>query len=77
MKQEILDAIREEFEYATSSFPKYNSTHEGFAILKEEVDELWDAVKLNQKVTVRDELIRKEAIQVATVAIRFLNDLCY
>lgn len=38
---ECNDAIR--------NWPPFNSAHEGFAVLKEEVDELWDQVKINQK----------------------------
>ena len=42
---------------------------------QEEVDELWDEIKM--KPTARDkDKIRREAIQVATMAIRFVHDLC-
>lgn len=41
--------IFEEMADASSKFPPFNSGHEGFAVLKEEVDELWEAVKLNKK----------------------------
>lgn len=47
-----------------------NSAHEAFAVLHEEVDELWDHVKTKQKN--RDlAAMRKEAMQVAAMAIRF------
>lgn len=53
----------------------FNSAHEGFAVMKEEVDELWDHVKVNQKR--RDlEAMRKEAIQVAAMALRFAAEVC-
>lgn len=65
----------EEIEAATSKFPPMNSAHEGFAVLKEEVDELWDHVKVKQGE--RDiEAMRKEAIQIAAMAIRFATDVC-
>jgi NTP pyrophosphatase (non-canonical NTP hydrolase) len=51
----------------------FNSTHEGFAVLKEEVDELWDAVKSDAS----NEQLRVEAVQVAAMAIRFINELTY
>lgn len=60
---------------AMTLWPKFNSAHEGFAVLKEEVDELWDHVKINQKK--RDiEAMKKEAIQVAAMALRFCIDIC-
>jgi hypothetical protein len=60
---------------AMSNWPTFNSAHEGFAVLKEEVDELWDHVKTNQKK--RDiPAMRKEAIQVAAMALRFAVEIC-
>jgi len=63
-----------EVEFAVGKFPPFNSAHEGYAILKEEVDELWDAVKGN-KADGSLEAQRKEAIQVAAMAIRFVLDI--
>jgi NTP pyrophosphatase (non-canonical NTP hydrolase) len=63
--------IADEYKKATSKFGVFHNTHEGYAILKEEVDELWDAIKTNAPQAE----IRKEAIQVAAMAIRFLCDL--
>lgn len=60
---------------AMEKFPKFNSAHEGFAVLAEEVDELWDHVKTNQKR--RDvEGMRKECIQIAAMALRFAHECC-
>ena len=60
---------------ATSFWPLFNSAHEGFAILKEEVDELWEHVKTNQK---RRDLpaMYNEAIKVAAMALRFASEVC-
>ena len=53
------------------------SAHEGYAVLLEEVDELWDEVKKNpSKYAHRDKDMRKEAIQIAAMAIRFVLDVC-
>jgi hypothetical protein len=68
------EEVYDEFVRASSKFPPFASEHEGYAILKEEVDELWDAVKLNQKHPERYESCRKECIQVAAMALRFLYD---
>ena len=49
----------------------FNSKHEGYAVLLEEVLELQEAVFKDFSV----EEMRKEAIQVAAMAIRFINEL--
>jgi hypothetical protein len=63
--------ILNEYRKAAAKFPAFRSSHEGYAILKEEVDELWDAVKQNHNV----EALRDEATQVAAMALRFIVDL--
>jgi hypothetical protein len=66
--------IFEEMVSASSKFPPFASEHEGYAVLLEEVDELWEAVKLNQKTQGRQMRIEKECIQVGAMALRFLHD---
>lgn len=64
-----------EAQRAADLWPPMNSAHEAYAVLTEEVDELWDHVKTNQ--TRRDlDAMRKEAIQVAAMALRFAHDIC-
>jgi len=70
----LSEEVYEEFLKASSKFPAFASEHEGYAILLEEVDELWEAVKLNQKRQERHNQCRKECIQVAAMALRFLYD---
>lgn len=65
-----LSAIIRELERAESKFGPFHNTHEGYAVLLEEVDELWDAIKANDK-----EHAKKEAVQVAAMALRFLLNL--
>lgn len=55
---------------AAQKFKPFNSSHEGYAVLKEEVDELWDAIKANDLVSAR-----AEAVQVAAMALRYLTDV--
>ena len=43
--------------------------HEFYAVLKEEIDELWDAIKLDMSM----EEVKAEAIQVAAVVVRYLE----
>ena len=67
--------IRNEYRNATEKYPKMVSAHEGYAILKEELDELWDEIK-KKNADHNLDLMRKEAIQVAAMAIRFIIDVC-
>jgi hypothetical protein len=74
MKLADYDAVMAELERAQQNFPPMHSEHEGFAILKEEVDELWDEIK--KSPSKRDKAkLRAEAIQVAAMALRFISDL--
>jgi hypothetical protein len=73
--QKIIADVTYEWANASAKFAPFNSAHEGFAILNEEVDELWDEVKLKQGTRATEDL-RAEAIQVAAMAIRFIYDVC-
>lgn len=75
-KLQALLEVSTEFDAASGAFPPFASAHEGYAILAEEVDELWDEVKKNPAKRVPANL-EKEAIQVAAMALRFLVDVCY
>lgn len=70
-----LNEIKNELERASTMYHKYHSDHEGFAVLLEEVDELWDAVRLKQSDPTRKEKIKEELIQIAATAHRYLNDM--
>ena len=66
---------------ATQNFGAFNTPHEGYAVILEELDELWDAIKIKQggkdeKGRTRIEAIREESIQVAAMALRMLVDCC-
>ncbi len=66
----VITAICAELKQATDKFGPFASAHEGYAVLKEEFDELWDAVKTNDE----SEMIL-EARQIGAMAIRFLWDM--
>jgi len=72
----IIHEIEIEFLNAIKKFGKFHNAHEGYAVLLEEVDELWENVKLNQKNDTRLDGIKEEAIQVAAMAIRIILDCC-
>lgn len=64
-----------EVHHARTMFPEMYSAHEGFAIILEEMDELKAHVWMKQSK--RDlAAMRKEAIQVAAMAISFAVDVC-
>lgn len=72
---EALYDVENELGKALKNWPEFNSAHEGYAILLEEIDELKAHVWTNQKC--RDiGLMRKEAVQVAAMALRFIVDVC-
>lgn len=74
-RKETLIEVFTELKAATDSFDAFNSAHEGWATLFEEVDELWDEVKKSPKKR-EPEKMRREAVQVAAMALRFLRDVC-
>lgn len=75
-KDVALNAVRKELERAMSLHPPYHSPHEGFGVIHEEFDELWEEIKKHDKCDVARENMKEEAVQLATVAIRFLIDCC-
>lgn len=71
----ILADVKAECRQAMLKFPSFNSAHEGYAVLLEEVDELWEHVKMKQG-TRNNEAMQKECIQIAAMALRFAYDIC-
>ena len=72
---DALKEVRKEYVRAVKCFPKFASAHEGYAIIYEEMDELWNDVKKQYTIN-RTDNMRQEAIQVAAMALRFLTDIC-
>jgi hypothetical protein len=72
---EVLTLVEREFKNAKNNWPAFNSAHEGWAVLAEEYKELTDHVFTNQKRRDLGEM-RKEAIQVAAMAVRFAVEVC-
>ena len=65
----IAKQVMREFDRATMLYPTQASMHEGYAVLLEELDEVWDEVKNNDAGNAIEEMI-----QVAAMAIRFIHD---
>ena len=71
--------VEDELKSARQKFGTHHSEHESYAILKEEVDELWDEIKKhkgsNPKGGGRGQRVLSEIVQVAAMAQRFAEDL--
>ena len=72
--KEILSAIEAEFERASKLYPKFHSNHEGYAVLLEEMDELWDEIKKSKDVVLNDRM-KHELIQIGAMTVRFIDNL--
>lgn len=69
--QEQVKAVVRELDRAVTKHPQgMRSGHEGHSILREEMEEMWDAVKADDLAHARE-----EAVQVAAMALRFLLDV--
>ena len=69
------ERVAEELTSARTKFPgQQHSAHEGFAVLYEEVDELWDEVKAKQDNRNNAKML-KELVQVAAMAQRMAEEV--
>lgn len=73
--ESVLNEVYDELSKARSKFAPFNSAHEGYAVILEELDELWHEVKHGCSLPGRG-VMRAEAIQVAAMAVRFVQDVC-
>jgi hypothetical protein len=71
----LLEEVRSELTRATERYPAFNTAHEGYAVLLEEVDELKTHVWMRQGLRITHAM-RAEAVQVAAMALRFALDIC-
>lgn len=74
-KADWLLEVLDEYDQASRQHKPFNSAHEGFSILLEEVEELKAHVWVKRQNRDISEM-RKEAVQVAAMALRFINDCC-
>jgi hypothetical protein len=68
----ILACVKAELLKATRKHGSMESGHEGYAVILEELDELWDLVKSDQG---RELAAMEEATQIAAMAVRYIFDL--
>lgn len=69
---DIVKDIQSEYRLATSKFSPFTTYHHGYAVILEELDELWDEIKEKEPNKHR---LRAEATQVGAMVIRFIHDL--
>lgn len=68
----VLDELRLGVKLAMIKHAPMHSPHEGHSVIEEEFEELWDHVKAD---TGRTPAARKEALQLAAMAVRYVIDL--
>jgi len=61
-----------EYKRASKLFHNFHSPHEGYAVILEELDELWDEIRNGED----KEKMKREAIQVGAMALRFIINVC-
>ncbi len=72
---EAFKQIETEFLRASDLYPDLHSNHEAYAVIKEELDELWDEIK-RSKETTGNKQIKHELIQIGAMVVRYLDNLC-
>ncbi len=71
----VIGEVLNEYYNATAQYGFFNSANEGYDVILEELDELKEEVfKKSQERNIKN--MKKEAIQVAAMAIRFITDIC-
>lgn len=71
----VAEEVLRELARAIQKNGPMHGPHEGYAVILEELDELWDLVKAYPKRATREQM-RGEAVQVAAMAVRFVLDVC-
>jgi len=81
LKPETAESIRKEMESIPEKYQKpFNSVHEGLAVLREEYVELENEIFFGYKKWAKNDVlwkkaIKEEAIQVAAMAARIIQEL--
>lgn len=73
-----MKTIKDEQQEALDKYGHFNSTHEVYGVLKEEVDEFWDMVKMkpdkSRYIDKKHKMI-SELTQIAAIADRAIEEL--
>ena len=71
--KDIVALILEELNRANNMYKLFNSAHEGYAVMLEEMDELFDEIRKKRPNKSR---MQDEATQVGAMAIKFIQSCC-
>jgi hypothetical protein len=69
-----LEALDKEVLLSSKHGVSFPSLHEAYAVILEEVDELWDIVRLKKRDRVREDLAA-ELIHIAAMAVKALHSI--
>ena len=67
----LVTEIYRELDRAMSEYGPFHSAHEGYAVLLEELDEVWDEIKKDDSKRAREELVQVGAMVLKLL--RFLD----
>lgn len=73
---QLAEQLDDSLHKAITKHAPFNTAHEGYAVILEELDELWDEVRAWQPTDHRIPEMRKEALHIAAMALRFIKDVC-
>ena len=71
-EDKVITDFCEEINFGVTKFGNYRSRHEAYAVILEEVDELWEALKSKDVDLLH---IYKEALQVAATFYRLAEEI--
>jgi hypothetical protein len=71
----VLSEVFQELSHARANYPAMIDRYDGWAVIAEEIDELWELVKIKQS---RHDYasMRFECIQIAAMCMRYKLDCC-
>jgi hypothetical protein len=74
IEEAAIKEVVNEYCRAVKKFGPFNSAHEGYGVILEELDELWDEIKMKDGAR-SNESMKEEAAQVSAMGLRFLVDV--
>ena len=71
----FLGDVVAEYHHAVAKHGQFHSAHEGWAVIYEELDELWDEVR-KKRANRSPANMRGECVQIAAMALKFAVCIC-